>query len=301
MQLSIIGMGLIGTSVGMAITAASLEKPQSSPLGAVEVVGYDTHPSAVKTAHRRRAIAHIAPTLEAAVEQADVVMIATPVRTISPILSYIAPHLRAGAIVTDVASTKTDVCQWGQELLPESVDFIGGHPMAGREQAGAEAADPDLFNGAIYCLTPPATARQHALATTEALVKALGAIPYYIDPEEHDSFVAGISHLPFVLSTALVEVTTQSVVWREMARLAATGYRDVTRLASGDVAMHRDICLTNRAALIHWIDEFQQCLGEVRDALKDNDNEAIELFFANAKQQRDAWLAQYSPHDTPEA
>ncbi len=124
----------------------------------------------------------------------------------------------------------------------------------------------------------------------QALVKAIGAKPYYIDPEEHDAYVAGISHLPLLLSTVLMDVTGSSPAWKEMAPLAATGFRDVSRLASGDPAMQRDICLTNSAALTRWINATITELLEVRDSLAAGDVDKIDALFTRAKQQRDEWL-----------
>jgi prephenate dehydrogenase len=163
--------------------------------------------------------------------------------------------------------------------------------MAGREQSGPDAADPNLFRGAIYCLTPDPDTPRHAIETVEALVAAIGARPYYLDPVEHDAYVAGISHLPFVLSAALVGVTSRSPAWNEMAALAASGFRDISRLASGDAAMHRDICLTNRDALLRWLDETSALLDEYRAALEQHDAERLHDLFEHARTVREAWLA----------
>lgn len=287
--LTIIGMGLIGTSLGIALRTAN---PKHTPLSNVYITGYDTNKSATRTARNRLAIDHQAKDMAEAVQQAHIVVIATPVQAIHPILSHIAPWLSPGTIVTDVASTKAQVCAWAHELLPEGIEFVGGHPMAGKELSGAEAADPELFKDAIYCLTPDASNSQHALDTIEAIVKTVGAKPYHINAVEHDAYVAGISHLPFVLSTALVAVTSRSPAWKEMAVLAASGFRDVSRLASGDVLMHRDICTTNRAALIRWINDTVGFLLEMREHLEHEDEAAIETLFAHAQKIRDAWLEQ---------
>src|SRR5436305_3469823 len=162
--------------------------------------------------------------------------------------------------------------------------------MAGKEQSGPVAADPDLFKGAIYCLTPAPRARQAAVDATAALVRQVGAKTYFIDPDEHDVYVSGVSHLPFLLSTALVEVTSSSPGWKEMAPLAASGFRDISRLASGDPEMHRDICMTNRAALTRWIDDTRAFLLEVRDELEAGDGEKLLAMFEHARQARDQWL-----------
>ncbi len=288
-RIAIIGMGMIGTSLGMALRTADA---QQSTLGAVQIVGYDQEQSATRRARGRLAIDQAARSLAEAVQGTRLVIIATPIQAVRNILGQLALLLPAHTIVTDITSTKAEVCTWATELLPESIYFVGGHPMAGKEQTGPQAADPDLFRNAIYCLTPDARLPQAAIDTVEALVTTVGARPYYIDPAEHDAYVAGISHLPFLLATALVEITSRSPAWREMAPLAASGFRDTSRLAAGDPTMYRDICLTNRAALTRWINETIGFLVEMRDHLEDADAGQLEACFTHARQSCDTWLNQ---------
>ncbi|MGQ9875718.1 MAG: prephenate dehydrogenase [Chloroflexus sp.] len=294
-RIAIIGMGLIGTSLGMALRNAD---PKESPLGSLEVIGFDREPRVTREARGRLAIDREARTLADAVREAQIVVIATPVRAIQDVLHDLASHLPAGTIVTDVASTKALVCQWAADLLPATVAFVGGHPMAGREQSGPGAADPDLFRNAIYCLTATSTTPAHVVEAVEALVRTVGAKPYYIDPEEHDAYVAGISHLPLLLSIGLVTATGNSPAWKEMAPLAATGFRDVSRLASGDPQMQRDILLTNPHGLTRWIDELIRFLVTAREQIAASDVAAIEQMLEQAKATRDAWLAS-KPHLRP--
>lgn len=286
--IAVIGMGLIGTSLAMGLRAAD---DKTSPLGPVTVVGYDANRRAASEARGRLAIDRAAGSLDEAVRDAQIVVLATPVQAMRDLLARTAPLLQPGAVVTDTASTKASVQAWAEELLPPGVDFIGGHPMAGKEQTGVTAAQHDLFADAIYCLTPSARARQEAIDAVEAIVTTLGAKPYFIDPHEHDAYVAGVSHLPFLLSLALVESTTRSSSWREMVPLAASGYRDISRLASGDVTMHRDICMTNAASLTRWLNEAVTVLLELRDQIGAGDADKLEAAFAHAKQERDAWVA----------
>jgi prephenate dehydrogenase len=294
-NITIIGMGLIGTSLGLALRNAD---PATSPLGALQITGYDHDPRVARAARERLAIDQVAPGLAAAVDGAQLVVLATPVRAMQTLLRELAGLLAPHTIVTDTASTKADVCTWARDLLPATVDFVGGHPMAGREQAGPAAADGTLFHDAIYCLTPDPATREQALNLVEALVLTSGARPYYIDPAEHDAYVAGISHLPFLLSAALVSITSQSPAWQELSSLAASGFRDVSRLASGDPAMHRDICLTNRAALTRWVDEAIGALADMRTALEQADEAHFDALFTQTKAARDAWL-QRAPHLRP--
>jgi prephenate dehydrogenase len=288
LQVAIIGLGLIGTSLGMALRNAD---EKSAPLGETVIVGYDRNPKVVSDARGRLAIDRGVRTIDEAVSGAKLVVVAVPALAVREVFAAIAPRLDHGAVVTDVTSTKAQVLAWARELLPASAAFVGGHPMAGRERSGPAAADPQLFDGAIYCLTPDAQTRPEAVELVEAMVHQVGAKPYYIDPVEHDHYVAGVSHLPFVLSTLLVELTQRSPGWKEMAPLAATGYRDISRLASGDPAMHRDICLTNAAALTRWIDGLTTALSELRADLAAGDTDALMERFERARDQREAWLA----------
>ncbi len=290
-RISIIGLGLIGTSIGMALHNADAS---TAALGATRVVGYDQDSHAISTARGRLAIDEGTRSLAEAVCNAHLVVLATPVQAMRDTLAELATLLPNNAIVTDTASTKAQVCRWANEHLPAHISFVGGHPMAGKEQAGAQAAVPDLFQDAIYCLIPGANTPQVAINVVEALVADVGARPYYIDADEHDAYVAGISHLPFILSTALVQSVSRGPAWKEMAALAASGFRDVSRLASGDVVMHRDICLTNRVALLRWIDDMIITLQTIRDQLDASDAAELEQLFAEAKTVRDTWLSNQS-------
>ncbi|NJN16671.1 MAG: prephenate dehydrogenase/arogenate dehydrogenase family protein [Oscillochloris sp.] len=286
-RISIVGLGLIGTSLGMALRSAD---PKESPLGAIEVVGFDRDQRALKEARGRLAIDREARTLADALRETNLVVLATPVLAAREVMSQIAVLLPPGTVVTDVASTKAEIATWAGELLPLGISYVGGHPMAGREQSGAGAAVPDLFQDAIYCLTTIRNTRQEAVDLVEAMVRTIGAKPYYIDPQEHDAYVAGISHLPLLLSAALIEVTSSSPAWKEMAPLAATGFRDVSRLASGDPEMHRDILLSNKAGMSRWINDMLRLLLDVRDQIEAGDSAAIEELLRRAREQREAWL-----------
>ncbi|GAB4428072.1 MAG: prephenate dehydrogenase/arogenate dehydrogenase family protein [Chloroflexi bacterium OHK40] len=286
-RITIVGLGLIGTSLGMALRSADASE---SPLGPVEVFGFDRDQRVMKEARGRLAIDRESRTLAEAVRDSNIVVVATPVQAVREVFGQLASLLPAGAVVTDVASTKAEVGAWAASLLPSGIAYVGGHPMAGKEQAGPGAADPDLFKGAVYCLTTSRSTPQPALDAVEALVRTVGAKPYYIDPEEHDAYVAGISHLPLLLSVGLMTITSRSPAWKEMAPLAATGFRDVSRLASGDPAMHRDIMLTNRQGLTRWINDMVGLLLDVREQLEAGDEAAVEDLLRRAKAERDAWL-----------
>jgi prephenate dehydrogenase len=295
-RVAIVGLGLIGGSLGMALRAA----------GGWEVIGHNRHHEAAGKAQKMGAVDKAEWNLPRAVENADVVVLAVAPRAMEKVMADVAPHLADGAIVTDVASTKTDVLEWADRLLPANVHFVGGHPMAGKEVAGIEAADARLFRGATYCILPGTRCAPEAVARVEAIVRAVGATPYYLDAGEHDSYVAAISHLPFVSAAALVSTVSGSQSWRDIARLAAGGFRDTTRTASADAIMHRDICLTNRGSIVRWLDAYVGELERLRDLLADDTLPAekreseLEDFFVNAKVQRDKWLDNRGAEQPPE-
>ena len=281
MRLAIIGLGLIGGSIGLALKQVNWRQ--------AEIVGYARRREAGSLALKLGAVDKIESNLRETVKGADIVIIATPILTVKDIFSQIAPDLSGDSIVTDTASTKLQVMRWAEELLPPGIDFVGGHPMAGKEISGISAATADLFRNCTYCLTPAPRARSAAVRTVKEMVKKLGAIPLTIGAQEHDRLVAGVSHLPLLLSVALVSATTKNSSWKKMSCIAASGYRDLTRLASGNPEVNAHICLSNQAAIVSWIDVFSEELQRLRKLVADGSNE-IEKALALANEARQKWL-----------
>jgi prephenate dehydrogenase len=229
--------------------------------------------------------------LPSTIKGAEIIVIATPVLTIKDVFTSIAKDLPKGAIITDVASTKVDVMNWAEKYLPAKACFVGGHPMAGKEVSGIAASDVNLFRGCTYCLVPGKNFNAESRKKMEDMVKVIGARPFYIEAQEHDTLVAGISHLPHLVSVALVNATANDANWAAMAKLAASGYRDTTRLASGDPRMSRDICLTNKKPILEAIDNYIRSLNELRRLISDGDQK-IEEYFIQAREAREGWLRQ---------
>ncbi len=280
-RITIIGLGLIGGSLGLALKKA---------LGTeIEVTGHARKGEVARLALEKQAVDKTEAGLASAVKTAEMVIIATPVLAMRDILKRIAPELAAGCIVTDAASTKAAVLEWAEQYLPQNVNFVGGHPMAGKETFGIEAADATLFQGCTYCLTPARSASRESMHRLKWMAETVGAKPMFLSAADHDYMVAGISHLPLVISTALVSSVTRSNNWPTMSKLASTGFRDVTRLASGNTEMSRDICLTNRDSLVRWIDDYMMELRKYRDAVSEG-NPDIEAAFARARETRQEWL-----------
>jgi len=292
-RVAIVGLGLIGGSIGLGLRRWAEENGQGGH-ASLEIVGFDTDLQQQQYAKKLHAVDKTAWQLVQAVRDADVVVIATPVLAMRDVFSDIAPHLKSGAVVTDTGSTKVQVLAWANELLPRTVNFVGGHPMAGKSQS-IEAAEADLFKGATWCVTPSVSASEDAIRNVLGIVAALSAEPYFIDPAEHDAYVAGVSHLPFVLSAALMNAVSRDASWRDMKTLTSTGFRDVTRLAAGSPDMHRDILLTNRDAVRRWIDNYIASLTDLRRTLEEEGDEATKdlgEFFEKARDARADWSTQ---------
>jgi prephenate dehydrogenase len=284
-KITIIGLGLIGGSLGMALKAASLSER-------VEIVGHDRDSGVESIAKKRAAIDHAEHNLPRAVEGAALVIVATPITTIAEVFQQIAPHLAPGAVVCDTASTKAQVMGWAADILPDNVSFVGGHPMAGKETSGIEASDPTLFQGRAYCVCPSVSATPTAIKQITGLAQLVGAEPLFMDAEEHDQYAAAISHLPLVVSTALFTLMRSSPSWDDLGAMASSGFRDVTRLASGDPEMSMGIWMTNREAMIHWLERMIAELGRFREMLKDAQDEALLRTFSEARFQREQFLAE---------
>ncbi len=278
-QVTVIGLGLIGGSLGMAV---------KKYLPECRVKGYARRPETAALAEQKGAIDEASATLKDAVAGARLVVIATPVLTTKDIFKEIAPLLGPDAIVTDVGSTKSAVMELAREYLPRGISFIGGHPMAGKENSGIEFAEADLFVNKVYCLTPAQDASHEALAYVKNVVTGIKARPLVVEPGRHDHFVAGISHLPFLLSVALMDVCSHDPSWSEMSELASSGFRDMTRLASGDPVMYRDICATNAEEISDFIDDLCSELQATKPLL--HDPNGIAHLFARARQARENWL-----------
>ena len=292
-RISIIGLGLIGGSIGLGLRRWSDANGKSGS-SALDITGFDTDLEQQHYAKKINAVHRTEWDLAKAVRNADVVILATPVAAMKELFGDIAPHLKAGATVTDTGSTKAEVLAWADELLPRTVGFVGGHPMAGKAQS-IEAAEADLFKGATWCVAPSLHAGEEAIRNVLGMIAALDAEAYFIDPAEHDAYVAGVSHLPFVLSAALMNAVSTDASWRDMKTLSAGGFRDMSRLAAGSPEMHRDIVLTNRDAVRRWIATYINVLERLQSDLNaspENVQERLTDFFTKARDARADWATQ---------
>lgn len=280
LTIAIVGVGLIGGSLGLAWRAAK----------AARVIGIVRRPESVDEVVAVGACDEATLDLAAGVQRADVVVVCTPVTSIVPTVEKLLPYLRKGTIVTDAGSTKREICEQLWRALPPGVHFIGGHPMAGSERDGVAAADPYLFENAAYVLTPPAppTAETDAaLHTLKSLVELTGAHTMVMDAKRHDLIVAAVSHVPHLTAAALVHAASQvNSQIPDTLNLAAGGFRDTTRIASGSAPLWRDICHTNSAAITQVLDLLIEDLRSVRSQLVHGDMAGLENFLAKARHVR---------------
>ncbi len=284
-RVAIIGLGLIGGSMGLALRKAA---------AAQQVVGYDLGRGVTERARKIGVLDQAYETLADAVRGADLVILATPVGAMHALLQQIAASVTPGTVITDVASTKAQVMAWAEELLPTTVSFVGGHPMTGKELSGVEAADAELFKNHVYCLTPDAQTRPVAVSKVSSLVEILGARVRFLDAAQHDKQVAAVSHLPFLASIALVDTVADHASWGDVSLLAANGFRDMSRLAAGNPEMYRDICLTNGESITQWLDEYIETLQALRARVAAGERSLSELF-AHTQEVRQQWY--YTSHN----
>lgn len=282
-QVTILGTGMIGSSIGLALKA----NPEVIDL---EIVGYDRDNINQRQARKIGAVDRTEGNIANAVRDANLVILAAPVLANHRLLEEIAPFVQQGAVVTDTGSTKAATTAVAREHLPDGVNFVGGHPMAGKTEVGPDHADADLFRGARWIVTAPAWASQNAVKTVFSLAESVGATAMIMDPEEHDAYVAAISHLPMVAAHAMFGLARRSEAWPELSLLAAGGFKSSTRLAATDPAMAYDILATNREQTLHWLDRFIEELQEMRERLKDSDREELFTEIAQGELDYSAFL-----------
>lgn len=279
-RVAIIGLGLMGASLAMDLTRKKLCR---------EVRGIARRTETVLDAFFAEAVDQATNDIHAGVNGADLVILATPVRTIVAMLDELGPALWPGAVVMDMGSTKTEVCA-ALDRLPPQIQPIGGHPMTGKETAGFHAAEQDLYRNATWVLSPLARTRPGALALAQELVQAVGANPVVLDAVRHDRLVAAISHLPYMVAGAVVDTVAQTgmedpAVWD----LAAGGFRDTTRVAASDTRMFLDILATNRPAVLEQLDHMLAHLSELRALLDAGDETRLWNKLAASQAARAAW------------
>jgi len=281
-RLAVIGVGLIGGSLALALKAA----------GAVgEVVGIGRGLANLQTALALGVVDRITQDATDGVRDADLVFLATPVLTLPEVAAAIGPHLKPGAILTDGGSVKGSVAQAIEPLLPAGVHFVPGHPIAGTEKSGADAAFATLYRGRRCILTPTARTDSAALDLVRRVWQTAGSEVVLMDVEKHDRVLAAISHLPHMVAYSLVNaVGTYDRYEENILEYSAGGFRDFTRIASSDPTMWRDIAMSNRDALLEMMERFERFFAELKEDVRMGDGSRLFDFFQRSKESRDAIL-----------
>jgi len=251
---------------------------------AERLIGVDRDAAMLAAAEAAGAIDIGTTDLAAGVEAADVVLLATPVRTILRLLPEVGRYARPGTLIMDLGSTKQQICRV-MTGLPDGLEPVGGHPMCGKEVAGFAAAEATLFHQRPFVLCPVSRTAPAALELARSLALAVGARPIVLDPAIHDRAVGAISHLPYALAVTLMSIVNAGrtpAAWS----LAAGGFRDTSRVAGSDVDMMLDILLTNREAVLEWLDAFAVPLAELRTELDRADEAALRDRLTAARANR---------------
>ncbi len=281
--LAVVGVGLIGGSFALALRRAGV---------ATRIVGFDRDRAALEAAASLGAIDTAAESVSEAVQGADLVVIAVPVRSVGPVLHDVALAMNDDTIVTDVGSTKAEVVRVAREELRERFRrFVPGHPIAGRETSGVESALADLFRGARVVLTPVPETAADALDTVRSAWESVGGRVVVADAADHDRIFAAVSHLPHILSFALVSEIASRENGAELLGFAAGGFRDFTRIAASSPQMWRDVALQNREALLAEIDRYTARLAVFRDLIERGEASGLERLMTEARATRTAWAA----------
>jgi len=280
-RLAIVGCGLMGGSVALALRRAGLVR---------HIAGYSRSPASSRRAVELGVIDEACISAADAARGAEVVLLSVPVASTLEVLESVRTALAPAALCMDVGSTKRDVVAAARAALGADVaGFVAAHPIAGKERAGVEAADADLYRDRRVILTPLAETDPERTRRARTLWEAMGAVVSDMSPEEHDRAFAAVSHLPHLLAFAYVATVAQQPEGERMLQLAGPGFRDFTRIAGGEPAMWRDILLANRDEVLAQAASFRHVLGEIERAIVAGDAQALMSLIAAPSALRTAW------------
>jgi prephenate dehydrogenase len=278
-NICIVGLGLIGGSLGMAI------KKKTS----CRVFGLTRDKEKGAVAVKMKAVDYASTNIKGLIQETDIIFICYPISLIVPEIQKIIQFVRPGTIITDVASTKEEIVKVAEKLMPKGVFFVGGHPMAGKEMSGLESAEADLFKGKTYVLTKTPKTNDKAIAELKSFISKLGATVKVMEPSLHDNVVAQISHMPLAVAASLVSsVADAGKTSDDMVELAASGFRDTTRIASGDPTLGTGMFTTNKKAVLASIASFKKALAKLEVLIKRGDEYAISSKLEEIKAFRDS-------------
>ncbi|HTJ92437.1 MAG TPA: prephenate dehydrogenase/arogenate dehydrogenase family protein [Pararobbsia sp.] len=288
-KIVICGVGLIGGSLALALRRAGCVQANS------EIVGIGRSRASVDRAVELGVIDSASTFddvagLAAALDGADIVLLAAPVAQTSALLDVMLPHLQLHTIVTDAGSTKGDVIAAARTSLGSRIaQFVPAHPIAGRERSGVDAAVDSLYDGRNVVLCPLPESRDDGVALVDAMWRATGALTHRMTADQHDRVFASVSHLPHLLAFAFIDQMLDSADANLKFAFAAGGFRDFTRIAASSPEMWRDVCLANRDALVEELDAYTALLGSLRAAIMAGDGATLEAVFARSRDARTQW------------
>ena len=279
-KITIIGVGLIGGSLALALKERNLAKV---------VFGYGRDQSRLEEAQKSNIIDAFSTNIKEAVDEANIVVIATPVGTFKDIIGQIEPLISSNVIITDVGSTKSDIVNIVNDVLRDkSSCFIPAHPIAGKERSGFEVSDSKLYDGKKVIITPQETNSPESIDVIDQMWKNVGADVDFMSAESHDNLLGMTSHLPHMLAFSLVNYLVDQNP--NASIYAGGGFKDFSRIASGDAIMWRDICLQNKNQIMSHLKGYQSTLDDLLEAINDEDSEKLGQLFTTAKKTRDSWL-----------
>ena len=279
-KITIIGVGLIGGSLARALKERNLAKV---------VFGYGRDQSRLEEAQKSNIIDASSTNIKEAIDEANIVVIATPVGTFKDILHQIEPLISSNVIITDVGSTKSDIVNIVNDVLRDkSSCFIPAHPIAGKERSGFEVSDSKLYDGKKVIITPQETNSPESIDVIDQMWKNVGADVDFMSAESHDNLLGMTSHLPHMLAFSLVNYLVDQNP--NASIYAGGGFKDFSRIASGDAIMWRDICLQNKNQIMNHLKGYQSTLDDLLEAINDEDSEKLGQLFTTAKKTRDSWL-----------
>ena len=279
-KITIVGVGLIGGSLARALKEKNLAKT---------VFGYGRDRSRLDNAKKSNIIDDYSTQIEEAINHADIIVIATPVGTFRNIFNEVKPLIANDVIISDVGSTKTNIVDIAKEILGDkSQCFVPAHPIAGKEKSGFEASDGNLYNGKKVIITPIEDNSSESIQVIESMWKNVGAEVDFMSPQSHDDLLGMTSHLPHMLAFSLVNYLVDQNPSASI--YAGGGFKDFSRIASGDAVMWRDICLQNKDKIITHLRGYQSTVEELIDAIDQEESDKLELLFATAKKTRDSWI-----------
>lgn len=279
-RITIVGLGPLGTSIGLGLKKANLSN--------AEIIGTSRERRNASNANKVGAVDRTYAGLGAAVDGANLVVLDADMGETEELLKTLGQRLEPGAVITDLGVMKSKAVAWAEQYMKEGVYFVPGRPLPKKPITTLEEADGAAFQGCRYCIVPPVSAPEAAVKTVVGMADALGSTPFFMDALEHDSFAAGTSYLPVVLSSALVTATTSSESWREMHRLASSEWDAVGCLASNSPDDNLAIARANPELLAQWLDKLILELQAYREKILE-DSEDLRHVFVEAWEARARW------------